>query len=185
MNIMEHYYVIQVLSGTESKSENYIHKYISAESYTEMFHPMRIVRKKFHGEWKNVHQKLLPGYIFVKSSDPEKFFSELKKVPKMTKMLGTEKEYFTPLNEHEEKWLVWLLERCKESENHPYADYEVGISYAEFDENDCIRIISGPLLGLEGEIKRVNKHKRLAEIETSFMGNKIRITMGLELIERQ
>ncbi len=177
------YYVIQVSSGTESVTETYIRKYVSKESYSEMFHPMRLVRKKIRGVWKDVHQKLLPGYIFVKTSNPEIFFTELKKVPKMTKMLGADRDYFVALNDDEEKWLLWLLDKCHGSETNPYTDYEVGLSYVEFDENDRISIVSGPLLGFEGEIKRINKHKRLAEIETTFMGKVIRVSMGLELIK--
>lgn len=181
----EHYYVIQVSAGSESLTEEYIEKMVSGDTFIKVFHPMRLVRKKFGDEWKDVHQKLLPGYVFVRTSAPEEFFTELKKVPKMTKMLGKEDDFFFPLNDEEEEWLRWLLGKCEESEDNPYTAYEVGLSYAEIDENDKIKIVAGPLVGLEGEIKRIKKHKRLAEIETTLMGNKIRVSMGLEFVKKQ
>jgi transcriptional antiterminator NusG len=144
----EHYYVIQVSAGSESLTEEYIEKIVSREAYSDLFHPMRLVRKKFGNEWKDVHQKLLPGYVFVRTSSPDRLFAELKKVPKMTKMLGEGDEFFVPLNDDEEEWLAWLLGKCSESETNPYIAYEVGISYAELDENDRIKVISGPLVGL-------------------------------------
>ncbi len=183
--MMGSYYVIQVSAGSESITEEYIKKIVSGETYSELFHPMRLVRKKFGSEWKDVHQKLLPGYVFVKTSSPEDFFVELKNVPKMTKMLGKEDNFFVPLNKEEEEWLVWILGKCSESEDNPYTAYEIGLSYAELDENDKIRIVSGPLVGLEGEIKRIKKHKRIAEIETVFMGKNIRVSIGLELVTKQ
>lgn len=180
----EHYYVIQVTTGDETLVETLIKNMIPAECYSEAFHPMRMVRKKFRGEWKDVHQKLIPGYIFIKTHDPRELTAQLWKVPKMTKMLGREDDLFLPLNEDEEEWLKWLLDKCAENEDNPYFAYEVGLSYGELDENDRIKIVSGPLFGLEGEIKRIKKHKRLAEIETTFMGKRIRVSMGLELLKK-
>ena len=53
------YYVIQVAPGMEERTEILIQKRVGNELYDCCFHPIRHVRKKFHGEWRDQHEKLL------------------------------------------------------------------------------------------------------------------------------
>ena len=45
-------------------------------------------------------------------------------------------------------------------------------------------ITSGPLKGRERLIRRIDRHKRTAEIEIPFAGDKRRVTVGLEIYEK-
>jgi len=47
-----------------------------------------------------------------------------------------------------------------------------------------IIITDGPLVGLEGLIKKVNRHKMEATIEAFFFGSMREVTVGLEIITR-
>ena len=42
--------------------------------------------------------------------------------------------------------------------------------------------MSGPLINLEGQIKKVNLHKRTAAVEVEFMGSKTGIYLGIEMV---
>lgn len=46
-------------------------------------------------------------------------------------------------------------------------------------------ITSGPLKGQERLIRRIDRHKRTAEIEIPFVDKDIRVTVGLEIYEKQ
>jgi transcriptional antiterminator NusG len=56
------------------------------------------------------------------------------------------------------------------------------VSQIDFGENDEVIILSGPLKDLKGCIKKLNLHKRVAEVEMSFMGRKTVIFMGVDWI---
>ncbi|WP_443029438.1 KOW motif-containing protein [Sporofaciens musculi] len=52
-------------------------------------------------------------------------------------------------------------------------------------ENQRIKIISGPLKNLEGQIKKINLHKRIAIVEAEFMGNRTLLHLGIEIAENK
>ena len=52
-------------------------------------------------------------------------------------------------------------------------------------EGDRIFIESGPLLGKEGIIRKINRHKRIAEVEVSLFEQKIRVKVGLEVVSKK
>ena len=50
-----------------------------------------------------------------------------------------------------------------------------------YKEGDVIKILSGPMVGLEGHIIHVDRHKRLVTINVSLFGRSVKTTLGLEL----
>lgn len=42
----------------------------------------------------------------------------------------------------------------------------------------------GSLIGCEGFIKKINRHRREAVIEVEFMGRLISVSVGLEIVKR-
>ena len=53
------YYVLQVAPGKEDKTEALIRVILPEKLYGECFHLTRHMRKKFHGKWTDVREKLL------------------------------------------------------------------------------------------------------------------------------
>lgn len=181
MGDMAVYYVIQVAPGKEEETEKFIEERVSQEWYFSCFHPVRHVRKKFRGVWKDRHEKLLPGYVFIDSKNARELYLDLKRIPMMTKLLGWEREFITALTKEETDW----LERIVSAGEDGKLTGEVGLSQIEVDENDKVRILSGPLKDMEGMVKRINLHKRIAEVEVVFMGRKTTIHLGVEVVERK
>lgn len=172
------YYVIQVAPGKEEETERHIEERVSKEFYAGCFHPIRHVQKKFRGKWKIRREKLLPGYVFIESENVKGLYLDLKRIPMMTKLLGWEKEFITALDEQETTWLKKILSVGKNGK----VSGEVALSRIEITENDRIRILSGPLQEMEGMVKRVNLHRRIAEVEVEFMGRKTILYLGIEMI---
>lgn len=175
-----YYYVIQVAPGKEKDTELFISKRIAKELCSSCFHPVRHVRKKFHGEWMDRLEKLLPGYVFLSSEDAEELFFALKDIPMLTKLLGWELESFTALTDQETEWLEALIPVDRDGKTTG----EISLSQIEVNKNDEIKILSGPLQNMEGMIKRINLHKRIAEVEVEFMGRMIVLHLGIEMIQK-
>ena len=105
------WYVIQTLSGEEEKTANVIRNMISPDLVRECFVPKRERMKKFHGSWNKVEEVLFQGYAFVVSERPGELYEELRRVPKLTRVLGREDNFFFSLGEKEEKLIRGLGDR--------------------------------------------------------------------------
>lgn len=175
------YYVIQVAPGKEADVELYITERVEGELYSSCFHPVRHVKKKFHGEWRDKYEKLLPGYVFINSENAEELYLALKRIPVMTKILGWHLEYITTLSAGEAEWLEKLVSAGKGGR----ITGEVPLSQIEVRENDEVKVLSGPLTDMVGMVRRINLHRRIAEVEVEFMGRKIVIHLGIEMVEKR
>ncbi len=177
------YYVLQVAPREEEKAEAHIRKILPDGSYDQCFHPTRQLRKKFHGKWVDVHEKLLPGYVFVTTEDANELHLQLKKVPLLTRMLGRDAESFVRLTEKDVSWLERLLGQSARSASSEKK--EAGLSQIAVQEGNAIRIVSGPLKDLEGMIRKINLHKMIAEVEVPFMNGETVIHLGVEMVEQK
>ena len=167
------WYVMQVVSGQESRTVLLLERMISEECLEQCFVPMRRLAKKFHGTWNEVTERLFPGYVFLVTERPQLLYEELKHVPALTKILGKCEEYFTPLPGRDVK----MLQRIQ-------AQKTVEISQVAVEEGNSIRIISGPLQNMKGKIKKINLHKRIPKVEMDFMGSRRVVYLGIEIMEK-
>ena len=51
-------------------------------------------------------------------------------------------------------------------------------------ENSQIRILEGPLVGMEGTIRKIDRHKRKAWLEIEMFGRTVEMQVGLEVIAK-
>ncbi len=166
------WYAIQTLSGEEEKTAHAIRKMASPNLVKECFVPKRERVKKFHGSWNKVEEVLFQGYAFVDSERPKELYEELKQVPRLTKVLGREKDFFYPLEKKEEN----LIRRIGD-ENH-----KTSLSRVAVKENKKIQVIDGPLKGYAGNMVEVNLHKREVTVKVEFMGRDLELKMGVEMV---
>ena len=186
------YYILQVAPGEEEKAEAHIEMILPGDLYGECFHLTRHMRKKFHGKWVDVREKLLPGYVFITAEDAMALFLELKKVPMLTNIVGRDGWSFTEMTDRDVEWLEKIRECGRQNaagkgkeDSAAVLWYEVGLSQVSIDEGNQIKIASGPLKGISGMIKKIHLHKRIAEVEISFMKRKTVIYLGIELLEKR
>jgi len=165
------WYVVQVRTGDERKLAERLKLEIKAEN-EDIFVPLFERKKSVKGEWTKVTMPLFPGYIFFETDDVKDFCLRLKKINAFTKILGTESG-FSSISPDEEKFLKILI-----GDNY-VAEESVGVI-----EGDKIVIKYGPLRGLEGNILKVNRHKRIALVKADFMGGPREIKVGLEIIDK-
>lgn len=167
----ENWYVIQVRTGKEEKIKNTCEKLISRDILEECFIPKCIRLKKYQGTWKEVDEVLFKGYVFMISDHIDELFNKLKLIPDLTKALGNDGEFICPILKEE---AIFLLKFGKEK-------HIVDLSQG-YIEGDKINIISGPLEGYEGMIKKIDRHKRVAYIEVKLFDQITMVQVGLEII---
>lgn len=166
-------YVIQVTGGREEHVRQLMLRLLSdvvEDCYTPAYEAMRRVR----GKWKLCRGVLFPGYIFVQTTDPATLVRRLASVPAFTRLLGNSEDSFISLTDAEVAW----LNAFTDIETH-VVEMSQGII-----EGDCVLVTKGPLCSHEGQIVRIDRHRRIAELEVQMFGRTKRIKVGLEIVRK-
>lgn len=166
------WYVVQVQSGKETLTKELCNKLIDKTLFVTCFVPKYHRMKRYVGAWHTNEEVLFPGYLFLQTEYIERLFHALKYVPKLTKILGTGEE-FVPVEPSEEKMLKRLLNE----------EYVIEIS-SGYIVGETVHIIDGPMKELEGTIKKINRHKRIATIELEMFGRLTEVSLGLEIVSK-
>ena len=170
------YYVIQVKTGKEQKAIEDILKNKPNDISFDVFAPYRKALRKYHGEFKEVIERCFPGYIFVETNDIKELFKQLYFTPGYQKILGREgvTDNFVPLDKDESRMIDILYNAS--------SNRVTEISNIEVKEGETIRVLDGPLLGLETQIKKVNLHKRTVTVEFMLCGRLVSANVGINII---
>lgn len=165
-------YTMQVLSGNEEKTKELCLQIVGRQLLESCFIPRYESAIKYGGEWHKKQEVLFPGYLFFESKQIDAVFLALKGVPKLTKILGTGEDIIQ-LSKQEEDMLRQLV-------NEEYL-MEMSSGYAVGKQ---VHIINGPLRNLQGYIRKVDRHKRLAIVEMVMFGRVMNIKMGFEVFQK-
>lgn len=166
------WYVVRVGVGKEHKINSLCRAKIPREILRESFIPAYEKKCKVQGIWEVQKKALFPGYLFMSTDDVDGLRDALNQIPGFTKVLGTGCEP-VPLSEEE----VMFLRKIGGDA------YLVEISEGII-ENSVTIIQSGPLKGLEANIRKIDRHKRRAYLEVEMFGRKQRVEVGLEIFSK-
>ena len=167
------WYVIQTRTGEEDELITMIKQIVPKEYYEECFYIKRERFRKVGGEYDVDLYPLFPAYVFVVTDDPQRLFLELKRVPKLTKLLSDQQDSFFCVEEDEEMFL-----RSVQDEEHV-----VRRSLVEVDEDGQIVWADGPVGGYYDRIVKQRLRKRYVWIEQEFLGRRRKIYLGIRLKE--
>ena len=170
------YYVIQVKTGKEQQAIEDILKNKPDDASFDVFSPYRKSLRKYKGETKEVIERCFPGYIFVETNNVRELFRQLYFTPGFQKLLGREEgtENFVPLDKDESR----MIDILYSANNNRITE----ISNIEVKEGEVIRVLDGPLMGLETQIKKVNLHKRTVLVEFMMCGRLVTAPIGINII---
>ena len=167
-------YAVQVTSGQEEHTRSMVLRTL-ADVVSDCYTPAYECALKRNGEWRRVTRMLFPGYVFVETADPAALRDRLRTVPAFTRLLGASDESFLALTDDEVAW----LNAFTNVETH-VVEMSEGVI-----EGDCVLVTKGPLRGHEGQIAKVDRHKRLAELEFQMFGRTKRVRIGLEIVRKR
>ena len=166
------WYVVQVRTGTEENIRIQCQKRIPETILTRCFIPYYEEKKRIRGEWVTLKKVLFPGYVFMVTDDLEELYLQLKDVTGLTRLIGTGDE-IVPLTSEEEEFL-----RRMGGEEQVVRMSEGVIEGAQ------VYITTGPLQGMEGYIRKIDRHKRKAYLEISMFGRIQSVQIGLEIVKK-
>ena len=162
------WYVIWTSTGSERKAKEAIEGLVN-----RCFVPRKAINIKREGEWKFTEKPLFPGYLFVDTEDAEELAQRIKKIEGFTQILTTDKKFF-PLYGNDANFVEKLY--------NGGGVFDISEGYIE---GDLVRVTAGPLFGLEGFIKKIDRHKRIACLEFDMFGRTVNTSVGLEITEKR
>ena len=166
-------YVIQVIGGRERTGAELLRRHAD-DVVEECFLPTFELMRRKDGEWRKVRELLFPGYLFVKTNDPERLAVRLRAVPVFMRLLGND-DSFTPLFPDEVTW----LEAFTTAKTH-VVEMSRGVI-----EGGAVVVTDGPLKGREAQITKINRHKRLAYLDMHMFGRTKSVRIGLEIVRKR
>lgn len=169
----ENWYVIQVQTGKEEKTADEIRRLIPGEYFSECFIPRSERLRKTEGHWIRQGDILFRGYVFLISDDIEGVSSQLSRIPDFARLLGKHVEQIYAIRRDEAIFLDTFCGRGR----------QVDMSYGVI-EGDKIIVNSGPLMGREGIINKIDRHKRMAMIGVSMFDRMVEARVGLEIVSK-
>ena len=183
---MKNWTILFVKSKKEREICEYLKKNLRCDLYLP-FVPEKEAYYKIKGVSFTQRELLFPGYVFIQTSiEADEIAANFKMV------LQNIAENNNEMRENIYKLLHYTKDNrqnvvLRENERE-YWQRLLGQDFcvkgsAGIVSDEKITITSGPMLGLEGKIKWINKHKREAAVETEIMGQLTEMKFMLEVME--
>ena len=130
------WYVLHVKPRTEKRVDERL-------AIMHVFHYLPLVRKETRVQRRKVvrHLPVFPGYVFTRLFPEER-----------GEILGT-RQIVRTIPVTDPRRMIHQLRQIEHARRLP-ADFRLAETFAE---GECVRVVSGPLRGLEGQVRRTGK----------------------------
>lgn len=168
------WYVARVRIGAEENVRLRCQEQISSELLKDCYVFHYEEKRHIYGEWIIREKILFPGYVFLiaEEKEVEKIDEELRHVKGAIELLRIDDE--PAILTDKEVELLRAFGGCGQK-----VELSEGVI-----ERSKVRIFSGPLVGKEKYIRKIDRHKRRAVLEMSFLGKMQRVQVGLEIVSK-
>ncbi len=199
------WYVIQTETGREQELVAAIGRNPRMRSYERCFVILQECVWRIEGACKVYKKPLFPSYVFVETESPEQLFLALKQIPKMSRLLGNDGQFWA-VRQEERELLCKMMGlgkgsrreedvRCKNNSRwKKNGTQEKSTDGQYFEEKYLVRRSpvrvngEGEILEAGGFLKdymdrivRKRLRKRSVTIEIPFLGEKRRIQIGIRV----
>lgn len=154
---------LHLQDGDEKKTEEFVTSLLPGHICSRCFHITRRRLRKREGQWWEESEELLPGYVFIETSQPEAVYRELKKASKY--LLFSDDHFVSVLKENDRKFLEQITDKTG----------RIGLSVVRVKkagDKKEIEYLSGPLAKVSDQISWVDLHRRFAKVDTGFLKDK-------------
>ncbi|UHA75142.1 antiterminator LoaP [Paenibacillus sp. 481] len=142
------------------------------------FNPQKVVPEKRQGIITDTTRSLFPGYLFLEVNLTTNIYYKILDTPKIRYMVNSGRvkrdhsfSYFTSISENEIEWILSLTDCGGKL-----------VKSDVFVHHEKVIVSSGPLMGLESKIKKVDKRKRRAKLEISLLDQVFTIDVGVNIL---
>ncbi len=170
-NLEPRWYVVHTYSGYENKVKTDLEKTIKNRELEDYFFnivvPMEEQVEIKDGKRKTNLKKVFPGYVLVKMIVTEESWYIVRNTRGVTGFVGSGTDPI-PLTDDEIR-------------NMGFDDVPVNIDY---DVNDNVKIVNGPLEGFVGIVQEISKEKGKAKVLVSMFGRETSVEVEFSQIQK-
>lgn len=164
------WYGVFVETGKEELVQKHLEYYFSKDILYSVV-PKRKLTERKNGVYHTVIKKMFPGYVLVKTGMEDTIYRRIKNIPSIIRILGND-GILSVIDDGEIEPILKLIRNS-----------EVIDESRIYICNSKIIVKSGPLAGMEGLIKSIDKRKKRAKVLLNFMKQEKIIDLSVELLE--
>ena len=165
------WYVIHTYSGYENKVKTDLEKTIKNRELEDFFFnivvPMEEQVEIKEGKRKTNLKKVFPGYVLIKMIVTEESWYIVRNTRGVTGFVGSGTDPI-PLTEAEIR-------------NMGFDDVPVNVDY---DVNDTVQVINGPLEGFVGTVQEINQEKQKVKVLVSMFGRETPVELEFAQVQK-
>lgn len=128
--------------------------------------------RRYGGAWHLEQQPLFPHYLFLESQDEGKLAGELKRYSQVLPVFESDGKLIR-VEPEEEKVLRMLCD----------ASHHSRMSRGYIRDGQTV-VTEGPLRGRESLIRKIDRHKRIAQVSIPSLGCLREMQVGLEIVSK-
>lgn len=170
-NTEARWYVVHTYSGYENKVKTDLEKTIKnrelEEYFFEIIVPMEEQIEIKDGKRKTNLKKVFPGYVLIKMIVTEETWYIVRNTRGVTGFVGSGSEPI-PLTD-------------KEIRNMGFDETPIDVDY---DVNDSVKVINGPLIDFIGIVQEINKEKHKVKVLISMFGRETPVELEFSQVQK-
>ena len=166
------WYVVHTYSGYENKVKTDLEKTIKNRELEDFFFnivvPMEEQVEIKDGQRKTNLKKVFPGYVLIKMIVTEQSWYIVRNTRGVTGFVGSGTDPI-PLTDAEIR-------------NMGFDEVPVNIDY---DVNDTVKVMNGPLEGFVGTVQEINKEKQKVKVLVSMFGRETPVELEFSQVQKE
>ena len=170
-NLEPRWYVVHTYSGYENKVKTDLEKTIKNRELEDYFFdivvPMEEQIEIKDGKRKANLKKVFPGYVLVKMIVTEESWYIVRNTRGVTGFVGSGTDPI-PLT----------------SEEIRNMGFETTIINVDYEVNDSLKVVNGPLSGFIGTVQEINKEKNKVKVMVSMFGRETPVELEFSQVEK-
>ncbi|WP_110932779.1 antiterminator LoaP [Paenibacillus bouchesdurhonensis] len=184
------WYVLFVRNGYEDHVQKSLEK-ISDNNIARCIVPTRKIPERKKGQIKDVEKIMFPGYVFIQTQMTKSIYYTLSSHPLIYSLLNYRNRKDLNYNQRNSDTTIqdsddFCFKQVPKEEIEQILqllDDHGKVDYSKVHLLDSrIKVISGPLKGKEGIIKKIDKRKNRAKVNINLMGCHRMIDLGIEVL---
>ena len=165
------WYVVHTYSGYENKVKTDLEKTIKNRELEDFFFeiivPMEEQIEIKDGKKKTNLKKVFPGYVLIKMIVTEQSWYIVRNTRGVTGFVGSGTDPIPLTNE--------------EIRN---MGFETTIINVDYEVNDSVKVVNGPLSGFIGTVQEINKEKNKVKVMVSMFGRETPVELEFSQVEK-
>ena len=165
------WYVVHTYSGYENKVKTDLEKTVKNRELEDYFFdivvPLEEQIEIKDGKRKTNLKKVFPGYVLIKMIVTEESWYIVRNTRGVTGFVGSGTDPI-PLTTEEIRNM----------------GFEVAVVNVDYDVDDSVKVVNGPLAGFIGTVQEINKDKSKVKVLVSMFGRETPVELDFSQVEK-